>query len=326
MMADDQTSDDRASTFEAHRPRLFGIAYRMLGAVEDAEDVLQDAYLRWHQAKLDAIRSHEAWLVAVVTRLSIDRLRRLATERAAYVGNWLPEPIATPSSAPDGRAELASDLSMAFLVLLERLAPEERAAFLLREVFGAEYAEIAEVLDKSGAACRQMVHRARERVRRDERRYPSDPDAKRRLLERFVSALAAEDRDGVLSLLAGDVVLVTDGGGKAPSVQAIVRGAERLAQLLVGFERAGRLQLARHGRGELTHEVTMLNGEPATLTILEGRTLFATSFETDGERIVGVYRVLNPDKLRHVGPAPFLPPGVPAAEVHRVVREVLGDG
>src|SRR5688500_14231876 len=141
----------RAAPFERLRPRLFGIAYRMLGTVEDAEDVVQEAYLRWHDAATDAVRSAEAWLVAVVTRLSIDRLRRAATERAAYVGSWLPEPMATahPAAAPDHRAELASDLSMALLVLLERLAPEERAAFLLREAFDADYAQIARALEKS---------------------------------------------------------------------------------------------------------------------------------------------------------------------------------
>lgn len=324
MMAD-YRPDDRASAFETHRARLFGIAYRMLGTVEDAEDVVQDAYLRWHTAEHDALRSPEAWLVAVVTRLSIDKLRRLATERAAYVGNWLPEPIATASSTTERSAELASDVSMAFLLLLERLAPEERAAFLLREVFGANYTEIAAALEKSEAACRQMVHRARERVRRDERRFASDAEAKRGLLERFLSALASEDVNGVLALLAEDAVLVSDGGGKAPSVPAVVSGAERLAQLLVAFERSGRVQLARHGRGPLAHELTMLNGEPAALTLLEGRTLFTTSFETSGQRIVGVYRVLNPDKLQHVGPAPFLPAGASVAEVHSAVREALGE-
>ena len=169
---------DRAARFERHRSRLFGIAYRMLGTVEDAEDAVQETYLRWHDAPVDAVRSDEAWLVAVVTRLSIDRLRRAATEREAYVGRWLPEPIATaPTPPPDRKAELASDLSLAFLVLLERLAPEERAAFLLREVFDAGYDEIARVLERSEAACRQLVHRARERVRGDRARVSAPPDA-----------------------------------------------------------------------------------------------------------------------------------------------------
>src|SRR3954471_1450428 len=163
-MIDQGTSIEDA---ERYRPRLFGIAYRMLGGVHDAEDIVQEAMLRWHQADRAAIREPVAWLVSVVTRLAIDRLRRAATEREAYPGPWLPEPVADERFAADRNAELASDLSMAFLVLLERLAPEERAAFLLREVFDTDYDEIARTLDKSPAAARQTVHRARERIRAD---------------------------------------------------------------------------------------------------------------------------------------------------------------
>src|SRR5512132_58704 len=147
------------------RPRLFGIAYRMLGDVQEAEDLVQETFLRWHQARQDEVVSEEAWLIAVITRLAIDRLRRAETERLRYVGQWLPEPIATSDIPPDHRAELASDLSMAFLVMLERLAPEERAAFLLRAVFDAGYDEIARILDKTEPAVRQVVHRAKVRVR-----------------------------------------------------------------------------------------------------------------------------------------------------------------
>jgi len=296
------TGEERAADFERLRPRLFGIAYRMLGAVEDAEDVVQEAYLRWHDAR--GVQSAEGWLVAVVTRLAIDRLRRAETERAAYVGSWLPEPLATPAPfpLPDRRAELASDLSMAFLVLLERLAPEERAAFLLREAFGAEYAEIARVLERSEAACRQMVHRARERVR-DARRRVADsvppPGERERLVERFVAALAAEDEAGMLALFTDDVIWVSDGGGKAPAVPRVVSGADRVAKLAVGYERMGR----EYG---VTHEVAWINGEPAVLTLVAGRTAFTTSFAVDGGRISAVYRVLNPDKLRRVGPPPYL--------------------
>ena len=290
--------------FERHRARLFGIAYRMLGTVQDAEDVVQESWLRWQEAAADAIRAPEGWLVAVVTRLSIDRLRRAETERAAYVGNWLPEPIATPErfAPPDRSSELASDLSIAFLVLLERLAPEERAAFLLREVFAAGYDEIARVLGKSEAACRQMVHRAKERVRRDERRFEAPPDAKERLLDQFIAALASEDREGLVAIFSDDVAFVSDGGGKARSVAEIVTGAERLAQLLVGFERSGRVIVERRALGALEHRRTTINGEPAVITLIGGRAFFTTSFALDGEgKISGVYRVLNPDKLKHVG-------------------------
>jgi RNA polymerase sigma-70 factor (ECF subfamily) len=287
-----------ASLFERYRPRLIGIAYRMLGSFEDAEDAVQDAYLRWHGAPVEQIVSTEAWLVSVVTRIAIDRLRLASTRREQYVGSWLPEPIATdPAALPDHPVELSSDLSMAFLVLLERLAPEERAAFLLRELFDAGYDEIASVLEKSEAACRQIVHRARERVRRDSPRNPVPPDAKERLVERFVSALAAEDRDGLLSLFSDDVVWMSDGGGKVAAVRKVMTGAEPVVRMTVGFQ--------RQGRGLVTHRITSINGEPAVLTLVDGRTLFTTSFAVDGERITAIYRVLNPDKLHRAGPPPY---------------------
>jgi RNA polymerase sigma-70 factor (ECF subfamily) len=300
-MTDSDTPPEHAPDVERYRPRLFGIAYRMLGSAEDAEDVVQEVFLRWHRsggiAGSETVRSPEGWLVAVATRLSIDRLRRAATERDAYVGRWLPEPIAF-APPTDRRAELASDLSMAFLVLLERLAPEERAAFLLREVFGADYAEIARVLERSESACRQVVHRARERVRRDRQRVHVPPDESALLVERFLDALAAEDQDALVSLLTEDAVWVSDGGGKAPAVRELVSGADRVARLAIGFQRMGR-DLVRH-------QVAWINGEPAVLTLAGDRTAFTTSFAIAGGRIAAVYRVLNPDKLRRVGPPPFL--------------------
>ena len=300
------TPDPETALLEALRPRLFGIAYRMLGLVADAEDVVQEAFLRWRQAH-DAPRSDEAWLVSVTTRLSIDRLRRAATERAAYEGQWLPEPL--PLAPPDRGAELADDLSLAFLLLLERLAPEERAAFLLHEVFGAAYAEIARTLEKSEAACRQIVHRAKERVRRDRRRFEVAPDARERVARRFVEALRAEDRDGVLALLADDVVLVADGGGHMPALGEVQQGAARIAQLLVGFERMGRVQLERRGAPTLEYEFAWLNGEPAVLSLLAGKLLFATVLRLDGDRIAGLYRVMNPAKLAGLGRPTFLSEG-----------------
>src|SRR5215208_4429092 len=270
FMVPDPTTD----VFESLRPRLFGIAYRMLGIVADAEDVVQEAFLRWRQAAAgDVPRSDEAWLVSVTTRLAIDRLRRAATERAAYEGLWLPEPVAL--EPPDRRAELADDLSLAFLLLLERLAPEERAAFLLREVFGVEYDEIARTLGKSEVACRQIVHRAKERVRGDRRRFVVAPDVRQRVAQRFAEALRNEDREGVLALLADDALLIADGGGRMPAA-GVQRGATRVAQLLVGFERMGRVQLERRGAPRVEYEVAWLNGEPAVLSLLAGRLLFAT--------------------------------------------------
>ena len=301
------TPDPTPDIFDALRPRLFGIAYRMLGVVADAEDVVQEAFLRWSQTE-HAPRSSEAWLVSATTRLAIDRLRRAATERAAYEGQWIPEPL--PLAPPDREAELADDLSLAFLLLLERLAPEERAAFLLREVFGAEYAEIARTLDKSEAACRQVVHRAKERVRRDRRRSAVDvaPDVREQVARRFAEALRAEDRDAVLALLADDALLMADGGGRMPALGDVQQGAERIAQLLVGFERMGRVQLERRG-ATLAYEVAWLNGEPAVLSLVAGRLLFATVLHLDGERIAGLYRVMNPAKLAGLGRPTVLGPG-----------------
>jgi RNA polymerase sigma-70 factor (ECF subfamily) len=197
-------ADPATDLFEALRPRLFGIACRMLGGVVDAEEVVQEAFLRWRQAA-DAPRLHEAWLVSVTTRLSIDRLRRAAIERDAYEGRWLPEPV--PFAPPDRVAELADDLSLAFLLLLECLARDERAAFLLREVFGVGYEEIARTLGKSEAACRQIVHRAKARVRGARRRFTAAPDARERAARRFAEALRNEDRDGLLALLGDEALL-----------------------------------------------------------------------------------------------------------------------
>lgn len=291
---------DRTAAFERARPRLFGIAYRMLGSIEDGEDLVQETFLRWQQADPAAIREPEGWLVTVVTRLSIDRLRRARTERAAYVGQWLPEPIATAGwGEPDERVELASDLSMAFLVMLERLGPEERAALLLREVFDCGYEEIAGVLEKSEAACRQMVRRARERVRRERPRFTVSPEVTTALLERFLTAIRTEDKEGVLALLAEDATWISDGGGKVAAVRNVMRGALTIARMLLGYE--------RKGRGRVTHRLAWINGEPTWVSDFEGRVFRATSILTDGNRIFALYHVLNPDKLRHIAGAPVRP-------------------
>ena len=207
------SSHESVVTFEALRGRLFGLAYRMLGSRADAEDIVQEAYVRWHQAAQESIENPEAWLVTATTRLAIDRLRRLKTEREAYVGPWLPEPIVT-DDPPDRHLELADDLSIAFLALLERLAPEERAAFLLHDVFDVGYPQIAAVVDRSEAACRQIVHRARERVRGDRKRFEVAETVKASLLQKFMAAVESRDEQALLGAVCARRHL--DGGRRWP--------------------------------------------------------------------------------------------------------------
>ena len=288
--------------FTALRPRLFAIAYRMLGTRADAEDLLQDAWLRWHAVDPSTLQSAEAWLVTVVTRMAIDRLRAAKTERAAYVGFWLPEPlVALDLHTPEAAAEQAGELSVALMWVLERLAPEERAAYLLREVFDQDYADIAATLDKSEAACRQLVHRAGERVQREQPRFAVSREAHRRVLERFMAAARSGTRDTLQALLAEDVELVGDGGGKVPSFGKILRGAFRIANLFFATTRR-----FPHG---VAYRMVMLNGEPGLLRHVNGQLESVQAFVTDGERIVAIYAQRNPDKLAGVSALAVTNPG-----------------
>ena len=284
--------------FTALRPRLFAIAYRMLGTRADAEDVLQDAWLRWHRRDAQTLQSAEAWLVTVVTRLSIDRLRAAKAEREAYVGWWLPEPLVEPvdERSPEAAAEFAGELSIAFLWVLERLAPEERAAYLLRQVFDHDYDEIAALLGKSEAACRQMVHRATQRVRQEQPRFEVSRDTHHRLLEKFVQAARSGARDAMQALLAEDVQLVSDGGGKVPSFGKVLRGAHRIANLY--------WVLWRRLAPQIVYRIAQVNGEPGLLRYVDGQLESAQAVVTDGERIVAIYAVRNPDKLAGIAQMP----------------------
>ena len=282
-----------AEGFLAHRPRLFGLAYRMLGSRADAEDVLQDAYLRWQTARRDELESPEAWLVTVVTRLSIDRLRSAKVEREAYTGPWLPEPLVAPDpEVPERSLELADDISQAFLVMLEHLAPEERAVFLLREVFDADYPEVAQMLGKSESACRQMLHRAKERVHQQRPRFQVNPEAHKRLLARFAVAAASGDQEALRRLFAEDVSFTADGGGKVKSTTKPIQGAGRVMRLFWAINR-------RLG-GHLSYREATINGQPGLLRFYDGALDATMSFVTDGERILDVYLVRNPDKLQHI--------------------------
>jgi len=278
------------AVFESIRGRLFGLAYRMTGSRADAEDIVQEAYVRWHQAQQRAIENPDAWLVTTTGRLAIDRLRRLKTEREAYVGQWLPEPIVTHDQ-PDRNLDLADDLSMAFLNILERLAPEERAAFLLHDVFDVGYGEIASVLEKTESACRQVVHRARERVRSDRRRFEVTESAKAAMLQKFLAAMEARNEQALLALFAPDATWTADGGGRAGAGLHPIAGADRIARLVIGLRE-------KFWAADRTLHVETVNGETA-LCMRDGARLTATiSIATDGEHIHAVYAVVNPDKLK----------------------------
>lgn len=290
--------DDRLARFNRHRQRLYGIAYRMLGIRDDAEDMVQEAYLRWHRADAERVQSSEAWLVTVITRLCIDRLRAARTERETYIGPWLPEPLeGVPAPPADARTELASDLSVAFLAVLERLAPEERAAFLLHEVFDGEYADIARILGKNEAACRQIVHRARQRVRRDRPRFKVSESARSRLLQRFLAALHAQDQQALLSLFAADATWTSDGGGKAKAARKVMQGADLIVRFALGV---WRIYLS-----QMTHRLVPINGEPGLVTFAGRRPVSVMTIDTDGVRILAAFAILNPDKLKGIAPDHF---------------------
>jgi RNA polymerase sigma-70 factor (ECF subfamily) len=287
------TDPDRpaeTAPFAALRPRLFSIAYRMLGTRADAEDVVQDAWLRWHGADQSTLQSAEAWLVTVTTRLAIDRLRARKIEREAYVGWWLPEPLVElDECTPESAAELASDVSVAFMWVLERLSPDERAAFLLRQVFDHDYADIAAMLDKTEAACRQLVHRALGRVQQEKPRFEVPRDTHRALLATFMQAAGSGDRSAMKALMSDGVQLVSDGGGKVTSFLRILHGAGRVAGVYWSLE--------HQHPGKVAYRAAMLNGEPGLLRYVDGKIESAHSFIVDDGQIVAAFVMRNPDKL-----------------------------
>lgn len=276
--------------FHALRPRLFSIAYRMLGIRADAEDVVQDAWLRWHGTPKDQIVSQEAWLVTVTTRLAIDRLRTAKVDREAYIGWWLPEPLVElDEKTPERTLELADDVSVAFMWILERLSAEERAAFLMRQVFDSDYSEIADVLNKSEAACRQLVHRALARVQQERPRFDVPKDKHHELLGKFVQAAREGSRADMRALMSDDVQLVADGGGKAKSFMHVLKGAGRVAGVFWTLEHKFPMQV--------TYKIALVNGEPGVLRFVQGKLESVQSFIVDNERIVAVFIMRNPEKL-----------------------------
>jgi RNA polymerase sigma factor (sigma-70 family) len=282
--------DSQTSLFEQHRSRLFGLAYRMLGTPADAEDVLHDAWLRLHAQDLSALDDPEAWLVTVTTRLALDRLRRAKAEREHYTGPWLPEPLVPDTEHPDATLERGESLTLSFLLLLERLSPEERAAFLLHEVFDYSHAEAAAILEIAEDACRQRVHRAKARLRDGRPRFSVDEAAQRRLLQRFIAAMAEPTLDTLRSLFAEDAIHISDGGGVARATLHPLHGAERLARLY--------LQLGRNVSGPgVRYDLVTLNGAPA-LFLFEGDTLTTAMWiENEGDRITAIHALRHPEKL-----------------------------
>jgi RNA polymerase sigma-70 factor (TIGR02957 family) len=288
--------NDATDTFNRLRPRLQGIAYRMLGSSAEAEEVVQDAWLRWHEADQDRLDNTEAWLVSITTRLAIDRLRTAKVQREHYVGTWLPEPLLSDSPvSPEQVLERADDVSVAFLALLERLAPEARAAYLLREVFDADYGEVAEALGKTEPACRQLVHRAKVQLQDQRPRYTVPRETQLRLLRGFADAAVRGEFAALKTMLADDAQLIGDGGGKVPSFGVPLVGGQRIAQLY--------LATSLRYPNLVRFEVVVLNGQWGLLRFIDGALESAQSLETDGERIVRIHAQRNPDKLARIAKA-----------------------
>lgn len=292
-------NDPATAGFEKHRGHLLGIAYRMLGEMAAAEDIVQEAWLRWRRIDPADIRDPRAWLSAATMRLALDALRSARARRETYVGPWLPEPIspddvrALSADAPAARAELASDLSFALLNVLERLLPEERAAFLLHDVFDCNYGAIAAMLEKSEEACRKLVSRARERVRAGKPRHKANADEHRALVETFSRALIAQDQSELMSLFAPDVVFLSDGGGRVPAALNPVHGADHVARLLIGLVRKGL------DAPYSIHEIE-INGQFALALTTDGALHSVMTADADGGRLTAVYVFRNPDKLARV--------------------------
>jgi RNA polymerase sigma-70 factor (ECF subfamily) len=282
------SSQDAVVAFDALRPRLVRVAYRMLGSVADAEDVLQDAFLRWLDVDRNAVREPEAFLRRVVTRLCLDRLKSVRHRRETYVGTWLPEPVVeSGEDEPD-------DVTLPLLMALERLSPLERAAFLLHDVFGFDFEEVAATIGREPAACRQLASRARGHVRTDRPRYPVPRERGLEIAEAFFAASRDGDMDRLRALLTADVTLYADGGGKAPARKVPAAGLDDVMRQLATFASvyaASRSHLVRYA---------FINGLPGFVTIERGDILQTTALQIEHGRVVAVYVVRNPDKLRHV--------------------------
>lgn len=276
--------------FEAYRALLFTIAYRMTGSAADAEDLVQDAYVRFASADRDVVRDVKAFLVTILTRLALDRLKSAQKQREEYIGPWLPEPVLTGIDGdPYARATRDEQIELALLRALERLSPQERAVLLLHDVLEHDHNEIAEMLDISSAASRQVLHRAKERVAEEKRRFTPPPEQQRRLVESFLGAVSNGDVDGLRSVLAADVVTVGDGGGKAFAARRPVHGFDAVAQMWIGI-------VQKFGEG-IEVSIEEVNGNPAIVGRRDGEITSILNFTFDGDRIAELLSVVNPEKL-----------------------------
>jgi RNA polymerase sigma-70 factor (TIGR02957 family) len=299
-----ERTPDPARVFDEHRGLLISVAYRVLGSVTDAEDAVQEAWLRWSGVDHSGVDDPRAFLVRVTTRLAIDRLRRAKARRESYVGPWLPEPILTRQD-PAEDAAMAESVSMAMLVVLETLSPLERAVFVLREAFGMPHAEIAEVLGRNEEAVRQLARRARAHVRERRTRFDADQTEQRRVTERFLEAASNGDLEALMAVLSPGVTLVADGGGKALAPRRPVRGADKVARFLVAV--VGEEQTARFLRsvgsepsGEVRVHLAQVNGEPGVVITAGGEPISALVLDVSGSAVQNIHLVANPEKLAGV--------------------------
>jgi RNA polymerase sigma-70 factor (ECF subfamily) len=278
------------AAFEAERTRLVGLAYRMLGTWADAEDVVQDAWLRWQSVEPGSIERPAAWLTTVTTRLCLDRVRTARRRREDYVGPWLPEPVVL-GPGPEDAAELSDSLTLGVLTMLDRLGPLERAVFLLADVFAVPFADVAAAVGKSEAACRQIASRGRRRLRAAPIR--SAAAAERQAVDELLRALAAGDVDTVLRRLAPEVVCITDGGSKRRAARHPVVGRDRVGRLLLNLSQ-------RYTKG-VSVVPAVVNGDPGVVVSLDGAVDFVAAFEVEGEHVAAIWIIRNPDKLEHIG-------------------------
>ena len=288
-------TETRADIFASTRPLLVSIAYRMTGSVSDAEDLVQDAFVRWLEAPETEVRAPRAYLATIVTRLAINHLQSARTKRETYVGPWLPEPLLTEHAPdPSEPVELAESLSMAFLLMLERLSPVERAVLLLHDVFDFDYSEIATILEKSEVNCRQLLTRAKKHLGESRARFDVDPQQADRLLAGFTTAVRAGDVDGLLGMLAEDITLWADGGGKVPGAALRpIHGAASVARFVVQRSRGG---ASRGG----TVRLTRVNGQPGFVVDVNGEPQAVLVLGIRDGRIHDIYAIANPDKLRAI--------------------------